>query len=78
MVDGTMKVMTKLLTQAIAAIRTLPSERQDEAAELLLNLVQDDPHRVCLSPEQVAEVERRLRDPGSYVTQAQVREFFRT
>lgn len=69
--------MTRLLTQAIAAIRTLPSERQDEAAELLLNLVQDDPRRVRLSPEQVAEVERRLRDPGSSVTQEQVREFFR-
>ena len=71
-------MMTKLLTQAIAAIRALPSERQDEAAELLLNLVQDDPLRVRLSPEQVAEVERRLRDPGSYVTQEQAREFLRT
>jgi len=70
--------MTRLLSQAIAAIRTLPSERQDEAAELLLNLVQDDPRSVRLSPEQVAEAERRLWDPGSYVTQEQVREFFRT
>ena len=69
--------MTRLLTQAIAAVRTLPSERQDEAAELLLNLVQDDPHSVRLSLDQVAEVKRRLRDPGSSVTQDHVREFVR-
>ena len=70
--------MTKLLERAIAAIRTLPNERQDEAAALLLDLVQDDPRSVRLSPHQVAEVERRLREPGSYVTHEQVRDFFRT
>lgn len=69
--------MTRLLSQAIAAIRTLPSKRQDEAAELLLNFVQDGARSVRLSSEQVAEAERRLRDPGSFLTQEQVREFFR-
>ena len=72
-----MTLMTRLLTEAIAAVRALPSERQDEAAELLLNLVQDDPRSVRLSPEQIVEVERRLSEPGSYVTQEQVRAFFR-
>ena len=70
--------MTRLLAQAIATIRTLPNERQDEAAALLLDLVQDDPRDARLSRQQVAEVQRRLRDPGSYVTHEQVRDFFRT
>ena len=70
--------MTKLLEQAIAAIRTLPNRRQDEAAALLLDLVQDDRGSVHLIPEQAVEVERRLREPGSYVTHDQVRGCFRT
>ena len=69
--------MTKL-EQAIAAIRTLPNQRQDEAAALLLDLVQDDPGSVRLSPQQAAEVERRLQEPGSSVTHGQVLGFFRT
>lgn len=70
--------MTKLLEQAIAAILTLPNQRQDEAAALLLDLVQDDRGSVRLNPHQAAEVERRLREPGSYVTHDKVRGFFRT
>ena len=77
-VNDKLTLMIRLLEQAIAAIRTLPNERQDEAAALLLNLVQDDPQSVRLGPQQVAEVERRLREPGSYVTHEQVRDFFRT
>ena len=69
--------MTKLLERAIAAIRTLPNQGQDEAAALLLDLVQDDSRSVRISPQQGAEVERRLRESGSYVTHEQVRDFFR-
>lgn len=69
--------MTKSPEQATGAIRTLPNQRQDEAAALLLDLVQDDPGSVRLSPQQTAEVERRLREPGSCVTHEQVRGFFR-
>lgn len=69
--------MTRLLERAISAIRTLPNQRQDEAAALLLDLVQDDPGSVRLGAQQAAEVERRLREPGSYVTHEQVRAFFR-
>ena len=59
--------MIRLLAQAIATIRTLPNECQDEAAALLLDLVQDDPRNVRLSRQQVAEVQRRIRDPGSRI-----------
>lgn len=68
--------MTKRLELAIAKVRKLPQERQDEAAELLLRVVEQDPETVRLSPEQVAEVERRLAQPADYVTHADVRDFF--
>ena len=69
--------MTKSLERAISAIRTLPNQRQDEAAALLLDLIQDDPRSVRLSPQQAAEVERRIQESGSSVTHEQVLGFFR-
>lgn len=69
--------MTKLLDQAIEKIRQLPSERQDEAAELLLSMVEDDPASIRLSPQQVAEVERRLKEPADYTSHAEVLAYFR-
>ena len=69
--------MTKHLEQAIAKLRQLPRDRQDEAAELLLSFIDQDPDSIQLSPEQVAEVERRLRKPAEYVEHAEVRAFLR-
>lgn len=68
--------MTKFLEVAISKLRTLPSERQDEAAELILSVVEHDPETAQLKPEQVAEVERRLREPAEYAAHAEVRTFF--
>ena len=68
--------MTKLLEQAIAKLRALLSERQDEAAELLLNLLEQDAASVQLSDAQAAEVERCLREPAAYASHAEVRSFF--
>ena len=68
--------MTKLLDQAIEKVRQLPRERQDEAAELLLSMLDDSPETLQLSAQQVAEVERRLREPAGYVPHAEVLEFF--
>ncbi len=53
----------KLLEQAILEVRKLPDERQNEAAEVLLSLVAQDPGSIHLSDEQVAELRRRLADP---------------
>lgn len=41
--------MTKLLDVAIARLRQLPADRQDEAAELLLSLIDQDPDDLQLS-----------------------------
>jgi len=68
--------MTKLLDHAIARIRQLPSEQQDEAAELLLSLADQDPDTIQLSAEQVAEVVRRLGQPAEYVDHAEVCAYF--
>lgn len=68
--------MTKLLEKAIAKLRELPSDRQDEATEFLLSLVEQDPEAIRLSQEQVAEVGHCLGEPAEYVTYAEVRAFF--
>ena len=69
--------MTKRLDQAIAEVRKLPAERQDEAAELLFGLARFDADTLQLTPEQAAEVERRLAEPDETSAHAQVRAFFR-
>lgn len=69
--------MTKLLDQAIAEVRKLPLERQDEAAELLLSLARLDPASLHLTAEQAAEVERRLAKPDETARHDDVRAYFR-
>jgi hypothetical protein len=60
--------MTDLLQKAITEIRKLPSERQDMVAEMLLAFVAQESEEYGLSPEQVAEVERRLAGPADYAS----------
>lgn len=47
--------------QAVAEIRKLPDERQDEVAELLMELASDDDNPSSLTPEQVEGVRLALR-----------------
>ena len=68
--------MTKLLDNAVERIRAMSPERQDEAAEILLVIAEQDPASVQLSAEQIAELERRLREPAVYATDEQVAELF--
>ncbi len=69
--------MTKLLEQAIAEVRTLPADRQDEAAALLMSVVGQDPAMVQLDAAQVAEVEARLAERvPEYTSHEEVRAFF--
>ncbi|MCJ2139251.1 hypothetical protein [Methylobacterium sp. E-066] len=46
--------MTELLDRAIARVRTLPSETQDELASVLLRLAGEDESVLRLSPEEEA------------------------
>jgi hypothetical protein len=69
--------MTKLLEKAIAEIRKLPDDRQDEAAEVLLSIASQDPDEYRLSPEQLAGVRERLSAPSDHASEAEVAAAFR-
>jgi len=65
-----------LLDEAVARVRKLPAERQQEAAEMLLEIAEHDPNEYRLSPEQYAEVSRRLASPPDYASDTEVAEVF--
>jgi hypothetical protein len=67
--------MNKELDEAITRLRALPEERQRAAALLLLDFLDHDPEDIELSPEQVAEIERRLAE-DDVATDEEVRDFF--
>ena len=69
--------MTERFEEAIAKVRKLPPERQDEAAELLLSVVEEGSATFRLTAEQVAEVERRLAEPSQYVPHGEVQTSFK-
>ena len=69
--------MTERLEEAIAKLRKLPPDRQDEAAALLLSMVDQDSCTLHLTPQQAAEVEHRLAQPTEYAPHDEVRAFFR-
>jgi hypothetical protein len=53
--------MTKLLEEAISALRDLPEEEQDAAADALFVYISSDERQYQLRPDQVAEVHRIRR-----------------
>jgi len=68
--------MTERLEDAIAKLRELPPHRQDEAAALLLSVIEQDSNAPRLTPQQVAEVERRLAEPAEYFPHDEVRDYY--
>ncbi len=50
--------MTKLLRDVIDRVQQWPDDRQDQAAQVLLDLEAQQASRNRLTPEQVKEVER--------------------
>jgi guanylate kinase len=67
--------MNKRLEDAIARLKSQPEERQQEAAEILLDFLEQDSADVYLSPEQIAEIERRLEE-DDVATDEEVKAFF--
>ncbi len=58
-------------------VLTWPEERQQDAAEILTLMEEQDKARLHLTDEQVAEVKRRLADPNpKFLTFEEVRERF--
>ena len=68
--------MTERLEEAIAQVRKLPPDRRDEAAELLLSVVEENSNALRLTPQQTAEVERRLGQSPQFAHHDDVRAFF--
>ena len=70
--------MTKILEQAIEQVKRLPANRQDEVGEILLSIIEQDASNVQLSPEQEAEVRRRMAKPRVYASPEEMKAFFHT
>jgi hypothetical protein len=69
--------MTKRLRDPIKRVEELPEARQDEIADLLLDLAGRDDAKATLSDEQWAEISRRMAEPREYASEAEVEAFFR-
>jgi hypothetical protein len=65
--------VNKHLNEAIERVKTLPDDRQREAAEILLDFVEDQDRDVHLTQEQIAEIERRLSDDEGFASEEEVR-----
>jgi hypothetical protein len=67
--------MTKLLEQAVATVRGLPDDMQDDLARMLLQLAGEDQPVVQLSAEQEASFDESIAqaDRGEFATDEQVR-----
>jgi hypothetical protein len=65
--------VNKHLNEAIERVRTLPDDCQREAAEILFDFVEDQNSEVHLTPEQIAEIERRLSDDEGFASDEEAR-----
>lgn len=70
------EAVNKHLDDAITQVKSLPEERQREAAELLFEFLDQQNSDVSLTPEQIAEIERRLSDDEPYASDEEVRDLF--
>lgn len=68
--------MTKLLEQAIEAVRKLPEDRQNELAEALAAAVETTPR--TYTDEQLAAIDEGLADAdaGRFVSDSELSAFF--
>lgn len=68
--------MNQQLEEVLERVRALPDDRQQEAAFILLGFLDQQNPDLYLSPEQIAEIERRASDDGPYATDEEVRSVF--
>ncbi len=70
--------MTKLLAEVMRKVSTLPKKRQEDAAHVLLTLIENESSPYHLTDAQVAEVERRMKKKDrKFITLAQARKRLR-
>ena len=68
--------MNKRLSEAVERIKMLPEERQQRAAALLLDFLEENDLTVELTAAQKAEVEEALSDNEPFASEEEVRIFF--
>jgi hypothetical protein len=65
------------LSQVTAALEALPEARREEIAGIIETLFHGDLHpESTLTDEQVADLRRRMANPGPIATDAEVDAFF--
>lgn len=69
--------MSNKLILGFQQAQKLPTERQEELGQMLLDATAQDASDVRLSDEQVAEVKRRLAQPSRRVPEAEMEAFFK-
>ena len=67
--------MTRLLEQAVAGVRSLPDDVQDDLARMLLQLAGVEQPLYELSPEEAADIDASTAEAerGDFATDAEVR-----
>ena len=67
--------MTTLLDEVVRKIAELPDERQDDAAHVLLTMLENDAARYRLTDAQLLEVELAMADAdqGAFASDPEVR-----
>jgi hypothetical protein len=70
------RAVNKHLDEAITRVRNLSDEQQRVAAEILLDFVEQEQADIHLTPDQIAEIERRLSDDEPYASDEEVRATF--
>ena len=68
-------MVSRTLEEVLQRVQAWPEDPQDDAANLLIEMEQQDAHSIGLSDSEVQEVERRLGKPDKkFVTLAEARE----
>ena len=57
-------MVSKILKEVLERVETWPEERQEDAANVLIEMEQQDAYSIGLTETQVREVERRLGKPN--------------
>jgi hypothetical protein len=70
------KRMNKKFEDAVAQVRALPDERQQEAGDLLIEFLTQKAPEIYLTSEQMADIERRTSDDEPYASDEEIRAVF--
>lgn len=68
--------MSKILDKAFEKVKSLPSERQEQIGEWIIDAIEQDQSDAQLTPEQQEEVRRRIANPEPPASEEEMEAFF--